>query len=275
MKGARSNKTSCLIEADIESVHRELTLIRGEMVAEVARSQSNLHEVHPSYEASARNLLHYLALRRRDLRSLQRRLAALGLSSLGRAESHVLATVDTVLEVLGRLTGDSGRPPSEEATVVDIAHGEQLLAEHADGLLGATGSGRGVRIMVTMPSEAADDYTLVHTLLQQGMDCMRINCAHDGATAWLRMIQHLKRAEQAVGRSCRIVMDLGGPKLRLVHCSRVSPSSGFGPTVMRMDGSSRQGGFGSRRSRLLTNLPRAGGCVPPSAAEMVGPPAPW
>ena len=41
--------------------------------------------------------------------------------------------------------------------------------------------------MVTMPSEAADDYTLVHNLLKQGMDCLRINCAHDDASAWLRI----------------------------------------------------------------------------------------
>jgi pyruvate kinase len=68
--------------------------------------------------------------------------------------------------------------------------------------------------MVTMPSEAGDDYTLVHNLLQQGMDCMRINCAHDDAATWSRMIEHLRRAERALGRSCRIVMDLGGPKLR-------------------------------------------------------------
>jgi hypothetical protein len=45
-------------------------------------------------------LRHDLALRRHDLRPMQLRLAALGLSSLGRAESHVLATVDAVLGVL-------------------------------------------------------------------------------------------------------------------------------------------------------------------------------
>jgi pyruvate kinase len=68
--------------------------------------------------------------------------------------------------------------------------------------------------MVTMPSEAADDYLLVHDLLQQDMDCMRINCAHDDAAAWLRMIEHLRRAERSLGRLCRVVMDLAGSKLR-------------------------------------------------------------
>ena len=68
--------------------------------------------------------------------------------------------------------------------------------------------------MVTMPSEAADDYTLVQHLVEHGMDCMRINCAHDDEAAWGRMIEHLRRAEQATGRKCRVLMDLAGPKLR-------------------------------------------------------------
>lgn len=200
LKAKHSNKDSWLGGADIKGIQQELEAIRADMVTEAARSQSCLHKVHTNFQASAQNLLHYLALRRRDLRPLQLRLAALGLSSLGRAEPHVLATVDTVLYVLQRLTGSASEPPSQEATVVDFADGARLLAEHTESLLGAAGPGRGVRIMVTMPGEAADDYTLVHNLLQQGMDCMRINCAHDDATVWLRMIEHLRRAEQSLER---------------------------------------------------------------------------
>src|SRR5262245_42640570 len=157
----------------IESALRELTAIRADMVADSALPHQRLDEVHANYRDSARNLLHYLALRRRDLRPLQLRLAALGLSSLGRAESHVLATVDAVLEVLHRLAGRDGRPPAEEGTV-DFADGQRSLAEHTGALLGPAPPGRGVRIMVTMPTEAGDDYTLVHDLLKRGMDCMRI-----------------------------------------------------------------------------------------------------
>jgi pyruvate kinase len=77
--------------------------------------------------------------------------------------------------------------------------------------------------MVTMPSEAAFDYTLVHDLLLAGMDCMRINCAHDDARTWERTITHLRRAEQAVGRRCKVMMDLAGPKLRT---GTVTPGAG-------------------------------------------------
>ena len=59
------------------------------------------------------------------------------------------------------------------------------------------------------------------------MDCMRINCAHDDVATWLRMIEHLRRAERSLGRSCRVVMDLGGPKLRT---GPIEP----GPAVVRI-----------------------------------------
>ena len=81
-------------------------------------------------------------------------------------------------------------------------------------LLGSVPADRGVAIMVTMPSEAAVDYSLVQHLVEHGMDCMRINCAHDDDGAWARMIEHLRRAELATGRACRVLMDLAGPKLR-------------------------------------------------------------
>jgi pyruvate kinase len=177
-------------------------------------AQPHLDEVHANYRDSAGNLVHYLALRRHDLRPLQLQLAAMGLSSLGQAEAHVLATVDAVLGVLHRLAQRAWQLPAGEAPVVDFAHGQRLLTDHTDALLGPAPTGRSVRIMVTMPSEAAEDYLLVHNLLQQGMDCMRINCAHDNAAAWLRMIEHLRQAERSLGRSCRVIMDLAGPKLR-------------------------------------------------------------
>ena len=133
----------CPGRADIEGVLKELAAIRADMVAAPAMSYPRLDEVHSNYRDSARNLLHYLALRRHDLRPLQLRLAGLGLSSLGRAESHVLATVDAVLVALHRLVHSSWQPGSQEAAVVDFAKGQQLLAEHTDALFGPAPSGRG------------------------------------------------------------------------------------------------------------------------------------
>ncbi len=191
----------------------ELLGLREEMV-EFADSQADeVRLLDPGRQASARNLLHYLALRRRDLRDLQDRLAELGLSSLGRAESHVLATLDAVVTLVHQAQGLTWSPP-QDPPPLDSAQGRALLASHTEALLGPEPSGRAVRIMVTMPSEAADDAGLVHRLLEGGMNVMRINCAHDGPKEWRRMIEHLRRAEDALRQPCRVQMDLGGPKLR-------------------------------------------------------------
>jgi pyruvate kinase len=197
---------ACLID-DVDG-------IRSDMLRLVDDSADLLQHVHPQHRESARNLLHYLALRSRDLRPLQARLAAAGLSSLGRAESHVLAAVESVLSVLRGLSGTGPAAPEATPQRIDLAAGQQLLDAHTESVLGPRPSSRGVAIMVTMPSEAADDYTLVSRLLEQGMDCMRVNCAHDGPDQWARMIDHLRRAEARHGRSCRVIMDLAGPKVR-------------------------------------------------------------
>ena len=191
----------------------EVLDLRRALVELQRTSAGLLGEVHPSQRESAANLLHYLALRSRDLRPLQTRLARAGLSSLGRAESHVLSAVDAVLGVLCRAVGRHADSADVEP-IVDFERGQHLLGEHTEALLGSVPAERGVAIMVTMPGEAANDYSLVQHLVEHGMDCMRVNCAHDDEVAWGRMIEHLRRAEQTTGRKCHVLMDLAGPKLR-------------------------------------------------------------
>jgi len=193
----------------------------GSLATRLERLRSHLLELERAVDLapfgpqrdSARNLLHYLAFRRFDLRREQTRLAHWGLSSLGRSEGHVLYNLDAVLSGLDRLRG---RPPARRPApaVPDPERGRRILAGNARKLLGPTRPGRGVRIMVTMPAEAASDYDLVRELVDGGMDCARINCAHETPREWSRMIAHIHRAEKAVGRRCRIQMDLAGPKIR-------------------------------------------------------------
>lgn len=46
------------------------------------------------------------------------------------------------------------------------------------------------------------------------MDIARINCAHDDAVAWSRMIANVRAAAARAGRAVAVSMDLPGPKLR-------------------------------------------------------------
>lgn len=206
---SESSRTA-LIEKAIAAV----TALHDEMVGVSNQVNSEAHAVNPVYRASALNLLHYLVLRRHDLRELQGWLAELGLSSLGRAEAHAMATLDAVLTTLHALAGSKWSPAKSEAVSPAYCEGQQLLATHTQLLLGESPHQRNMHIMVTMPREAATDYMLVHDLLQNGMTCMRINCAYGDDNEWLQVIEHLRRAEQTTGKSCKILMDLAGPKLR-------------------------------------------------------------
>ena len=91
----------------------------------------------------------------------------------------------------------NGSLPCPEEPAVEIGEGTELLEANTDALLGPPPPGRKVRIMVTMSSDAATDYELVRDLVRNGMDCMRINCAHDNPEVWLGMIQ---QSPESAGR---------------------------------------------------------------------------
>ncbi len=167
---------------------------------------------------AATNLAHYLALRRHDISALQVRLSEYGLSSLGRCESRVLPTLDTIIDTLQTLAGtcsESRRSP--------LAHGAGLrtIAREQSRIFGRDPGGPRTRIMMTMATETAYDPALVRRMVEAGGDCARINCAHDGPDQWRAMIRNVKAAERATGRQCTILMDLAGPKIRITD---VSPS---------------------------------------------------
>jgi hypothetical protein len=88
----------------------DVVALRGEVVGgrSIYRAWRGRIE-RPDFAASALNFAHYLAFRRIDLRSLQRRLMVLGLSSLGRSDGHVLATLDAIAWALARMAGQDSR----------------------------------------------------------------------------------------------------------------------------------------------------------------------
>lgn len=174
-----------------------------------------------AYRSSAANLAAYLSLRRHDVRLLQRFLGSLGLTSLSNCEGHVDATLAAVENVLAGLAGArgssrvAGGAERLGAVAREMGRKQVLLRGNTTQLFGAPSSQRWTRFMVTLPTEAAREYELVRDLLAHGMDVARVNCAHDGPVQWRAMARHVRRAERETGRACRILMDLGGPKLRI------------------------------------------------------------
>jgi pyruvate kinase len=210
---------------------------------------------------SARNLVHYLALRRFDLRQVQGELADLGLSSLGRAEGHVLHNLETVLEALYALES-AAAPPRRTSTPIDPEQARARIDRNAVRLFGPTPLGRDTRIMVTSPIEVAGDPRFVRDLLSSGMDCLRINCAHDTPPDWEAMVRQVRRAERSVRRSCRVEMDLGGPRLR------TGPIE-VGPAVLKLRPERDTVGRVVRPAELHLVSARSRSRNPPPAPEVV------
>ncbi|HEX2358488.1 MAG TPA: pyruvate kinase [Solirubrobacterales bacterium] len=165
------------------------------------------------FMTSARNLAAYIAVRHHDLRKLQLELMPLGLSSLGRCEARVLPNLDAVIAALSVLRGDGRAADGPDRDV--FFEGNELLRRQTEAAFGPTPPNRAVRIMVTLPSEAAAEPGLARDLVSVDMDIARINCAHDDEAAWAEMAGHVRAAAADAGRPCRVCFDLCGPRSRV------------------------------------------------------------
>ena len=210
--GLVSSPRRALAPKVLDGLALEVDQLRAQLLAMEAALSSALSAVHPHNLPSARNLAHYLALRQFDVRDLQLRLARVGLSSLGRSEPHVLVTLDRIIAMLALARGKS--IPKTEPPPVGFRHGDRILRKNARDLLGPRHPHREVRIVVTLPPEAASDPQMVADFVAAGMDCARINCARDDIAAWTTMAENVRAASNASGRKCHILVDLAGRKLR-------------------------------------------------------------
>jgi pyruvate kinase len=197
-----------LILEALEHVHDEV------LSESVRRLHGHHRTAHGKAWRSAANLAQYLALRQHDLRDLQDQLALHGLSSLGRCEGHVLHTLNAVRAALARMACTTPSKEPDDAPVVTPVEARNLLEARTRQLFGEHPGRRRTRIMVTLPTVAAEDPQFSARLISGGMDCARINCAHDDAETWQRMIDNVREAAAAAGQRCSILMDLAGRKPR-------------------------------------------------------------
>lgn len=171
-----------------------------------------LREVHPAYKKSALNLVHYMALRSHHIVDLQQELRFIGLPGLDNVESHVMRSLLAVKTILNHLSGDT-RYAHRKGTV-SIKKSGKILNTNTRALFGYKSKKRRTRIMVTLPNTAAHDKAFVNELVALGMNSARINCAHDNPEIWGQMIANIREAIIKYHRQIKIMMDLGGPKLR-------------------------------------------------------------
>ncbi|MFO0775863.1 MAG: pyruvate kinase [Nitrospiraceae bacterium] len=204
-----------VLTASPDSLAVRVSTLLEAISTRIVASRDRFAFTNATQQQSRDNLLAYLALREHDLLDLQMDLAEQGLSSLGRLEGSVVATLTRVLERLDVAPTDAlfEAPTATQATT--------LLAERSIRLLGRPRQHHHTRIMVTLNAAVLRHKDMIEQLLLAGMDIARINCAHDTAAEWRGLIAAIRESERMlveqgrrVGRQCRIVMDLAGPKTR-------------------------------------------------------------
>ncbi len=196
--------------------------------ASSAAHAAQIARVDPVHRPGAVNLVRYMELRSQDAVEIQEGLTALGATSLSHPEPAVLERLHAARNVLDAFDGQAATYPVQPIATA-YADADDILDANTEALLGPTQEDTHARIMVTLPTEAAEDYELVLGFARAGMELARINCAHDGQDAWQKMVAHVHRAAEEVGREILISCDIAGPKVRT---GSIEP----GPQVIRVRG---------------------------------------
>ena len=199
------------------------------------------------------NLSHYIALRGHDLNDLQLRLAARGLSSLGRSEAKVAATLDALIVTLQPPERRGRRPLPCPA--VARASASELEAEAAPPVRQAAEGAPRVRVMATLPPEAANQPELVDTLARGGHGLR----AHQLRPRRRRSLGPDGRARaRSLDPARAPLQDPDGPRRPQVpHPARQGAAEGAARPRRPRHADRRAQGEDQGPDRLLAQLPRA------------------
>src|SRR5690606_22167478 len=131
--------------------------------------QPQLSKVHPNYAKSAKNLVHYLALRTFDVNILQEKLDEIGLPISPESKNSILHRILNVKTIINSLL-DIDLPYDEKP---DLNNKEAKIIQNQNSIaiFGKLKNKRKTAIMITQPTEAATDKQFVKSLLKLGMDC--------------------------------------------------------------------------------------------------------
>ncbi len=210
----KDNKEEYRKEGKIQGLITSIEAIIEAIYLNEQDEETRLGGIHQIYQESAQNLIHYATFRTFDLRNIQKRLQNLGFTRLANAEGHLLFSLLQTRFNLYRLLGED--PSRLSKPGVSIKKGKKTLNTHTKALFGKR-KGRRVRIMVTQPTEAAFDYQMVYSMVLNGMNCARVNCAHDGPEIWKKIINNVRKAAIELNKDVKVAMDLAGPKIRTGH----------------------------------------------------------
>jgi pyruvate kinase len=191
----------------LQEINTQIDLILDKISEYETRYQEQINNVHPKYVRSAKNLIHYLALRSFDNVLIEEKISDLELPSTTNNEGSILNGLISFKTILNTLLKKEEKLPEP---FINNKEAKNLLKKNTKALFGKSHKKRRTRIMVTQPTLAAEEKDFAKSLIKKGMNAARINCAHDDENVWKTIIEHIKSSNL----DCKIMMDLGGPKLR-------------------------------------------------------------
>jgi pyruvate kinase len=153
------------------------------------------------------NMYHYLNMRKHDFASLQDDLTKVGLSSFGRSQAHMEASVNVAIKMLSMALNKEFTLPdprlSYEASHAIMDKNSEIFSTSNDK----------TKIMITVPSDFTEQW--FSDLAQEGVHLFRINTAHDDPKVWKQMAKGIKKAS-CEEKDLKIYVDLAGPKIRTI-----------------------------------------------------------
>lgn len=160
-------------------------------------------KIHPSL----RNMKYYLNLRKHDFSALQDDLTKVGLSSFGRSQAHMEASIDVALDMLAHALRKEVHLPKSHLSYEE----SHALMDKNNEIFSA--SDDKTKVMITVPSDYSVDKEWFRNLSLEGVHLFRINTAHDNPLAWKDMAEEIKKASTPE-KDLKIYVDLAGPKIR-------------------------------------------------------------
>ncbi|MEK4028598.1 pyruvate kinase [Pseudobacillus sp. FSL P4-0506] len=191
--------------------HDELVKLAWTLYEKAVNQAALAPFMHPRvlHPFSAQNLLAYLAYKNNIHSKFATALRNRGLCLS--SEQYVIQSLRTLCSHL-----DSFPPPSPPSQEVHA-----LSRERSEDVFGKRRYPNLPHVMVTLDSQMASPSAIKRFLLN-GMSIARINCAYGEASAWKKVIDAIRCAEDQLRRKgeyeekkCQIYMDLSGPKIRI------------------------------------------------------------
>lgn len=194
--------------------------ILKEMLNKLLEVKQNIVNNELTNNKSLDNLNAYVKLRSLDISELQNQLTNIGLSSLGRAQSCVINSLNQDIFILSRLLQKEYKQTSTDVEAINFEEAKAIMIENSK-VFGRVQDNFKTKVMVTLPSEAKDSPQLIADLMANGTSVFRINTAHDDANAWNTMARYIQQENKKQNRNVKIYVDLAGPKNRTGSIKKV------------------------------------------------------